>query len=187
MIAFKGFNSDLTCTMGHGRFQYEIGKTYTEDEAKCAKTGFHCVEEPIEVLTWYEKGRYCIVEASGDIHEDGDKKISCTEMRIVKEINILELAVLECRFLQKHPDRRYSRHVVRNYGTATVKTGFVIVRGKNPKASGEKGTYLFLLKESAKGNEIEDIAVFEVDGVEIKENICYRSTGKAVRSGKKRA
>ena len=53
MIAYKGFNKDLTCTMGKGRFQYEVGKSYKEDSAKCASTGFHCTEEPIEVLSWY--------------------------------------------------------------------------------------------------------------------------------------
>lgn len=53
MIAYKGFNKDLACTLGNGTFRYEIGKTYTESEAKCANTGFHCVEEPIEVLRWY--------------------------------------------------------------------------------------------------------------------------------------
>lgn len=47
MIAYKGFNKDLTCTMGKGRFQYEVGKSYKEDSAKCASTGFHCTEEPI--------------------------------------------------------------------------------------------------------------------------------------------
>ena len=35
MIAYKGFNKDLTCTMGKGRFQYEVGKSYKEDSAKC--------------------------------------------------------------------------------------------------------------------------------------------------------
>lgn len=58
--------------MGKGRFQYEVGKTYKEDSAKCANTGFHCCEEPIEVLSWYSgvNDRYCIVEAGGDVHED---------------------------------------------------------------------------------------------------------------------
>ena len=30
MIAYKGFNKDLTCTMGKGSFQYEVGKTYKD-------------------------------------------------------------------------------------------------------------------------------------------------------------
>lgn len=31
MIAYKGFNDDMTCTKGKGSFKYEIGKTYTEN------------------------------------------------------------------------------------------------------------------------------------------------------------
>ena len=54
MIAYKGFNGDLTCTLGKGRFQYEVGRTYKENEAKCARNGFHCVEEPVEVLSRYK-------------------------------------------------------------------------------------------------------------------------------------
>ena len=78
MIAYKGFNKDLACTLGKGTFQYVVGKTYREDAAKCVKTGFHCVEEPIEVLRWYSgnTARYCIVEAKGDINEDGNDKIA---------------------------------------------------------------------------------------------------------------
>ena len=41
MIAYKGFNKDLTCTMGKGRFQYEVGKSYKEDSAKCASRMIH--------------------------------------------------------------------------------------------------------------------------------------------------
>ena len=44
MRAYKGFNKDLVCTMGKGQYQYEVGKTYKEDVAKCANTGFHCVD-----------------------------------------------------------------------------------------------------------------------------------------------
>lgn len=55
MLAFKGFNSDMTCTMGHGRFQYEVGKKYEEKEANCTKNGFHCCENPLDVLHWYNE------------------------------------------------------------------------------------------------------------------------------------
>ena len=116
MIAYKGFNQNLVCTMGNGAFQYEVGKTYREDKAKCASTGFHCVEEPIEVLTWYsgETARYCIVEAAGDVHEDGNDKISCTEMTILKEITLQQLGALECKWIQEHPERKTNKHIKKN-------------------------------------------------------------------------
>lgn len=179
MIAFKGFNNNLACTMGKGIFQYEVGKSYTTKKAQCANTGFHCVEEPIEVLSWYRNStsRYCIVEAMGDIHEDGYERISCTEIKIIRELTLLELALLECKFLQKHPNRKYSRHVQRNKGHADHE-GFVIVRGKHPIASGNRGTYLFLLKENPNSSEIEEISVLEVDGEKIKPGRYYRPDGK---------
>ena len=49
MIAYKGFNKDLTCTKGKGVFQYEPGKKYVEEKAKCARTGFHAATNPLDV------------------------------------------------------------------------------------------------------------------------------------------
>ena len=99
MIAYKGFNKELACTLGKGVFRYQVGQTYKEELAECARTGFHCVEEPIEVLKWYREGRYCVVEALEDIHEDGNKKISCSEMRILREISKEQLGALECEWI----------------------------------------------------------------------------------------
>lgn len=178
MIAYKGFNKDLVCTLGKGNFQYEVGKTYKEDSAKCASTGFHCVEEPIEVLSWYsQKGsRYCIVNAGGDVHEDGNEKISCTEMTILKEIDLQMLGALECKWIQDHPERKESRHIKRNEGFA--ENGIVIVRGKNPKAAGKIGTTIFLLKEEKKGKAINEVGVYEIDGEEYLPDTYYRVNGR---------
>lgn len=180
MIAYKGFNKDLVCTMGKGQFQYEVGKTYKEERAKCASTGFHCVEEPIEVRSWYssESSRYCIVDAGGDINEDGGNRISCTEMTILKEITLQQLGIMECKWMQEHPTRAYSRHVWKDCGQAE-ENGIVIVRGKNPKAKGEIGSTLFILREE-KG-AIEEIGVFQIDGMEYKPDTYYRVDGRRCR------
>ena len=182
MIAYKGFNSNLACTMGKGTFHYEVGKTYQEDKAQCAGTGFHCVEEPIEVLSWYSASgsRYCIVNAAGDVHEDGNDKISCTEMTILREITLQQLGALECKWLQEHPEREYSRHVMKNEGRARTKD-IVIVRGKNPKAAGCAGATIFLLKEEKGSREIAEVGIFEIDGVEFLPNVYYRADGRRVR------
>ena len=186
MIAYKGFNEDLTCTMGKGVFRYEIGKNYKEETAICASTGFHCVEEPIEVLSWYNNSdsRYCIVEASGDVHEDGSNKISCTEIRLIKEITLQQLGILECEWIQEHPERKYSKHVKSNVSKA-VGTGIVIVRGKNPKAAGDKGSTIFLLREGKGTKEIEEVGVYQIDGVEFMPDTYYRVDGRKCRCAKK--
>lgn len=177
MIAYKGFNQDMTCTMGKGTFQYEVGKTYTEDEAKCANTGFHCVEEPIEVLKWYPNGRYCIVEAAGDINEDGEERIACTQITILREVSLVELAILECKWLQKHSGRKYSSKVCRDEGSAEAGR-IVVVRGKHPKASGGLDSTIFLVKEEKKSKEIAEIGVYQIDGKEHKPGIYYRADGR---------
>lgn len=182
MIAYKGFTKDLTATMGKGIFRYEIGKTYQNDLAQCASTGFHCVEEPIEVLSWYSSidSRFCIVNADGDIHEDGHERISCTIIKLVQEISRLQLAFLECQWLSNHPNRNYSRHVLRDKGIANMRDKFVIVRGKKPLAAGPVGTYLFLVREGRRGKEIEEIGVYKVDGKEYLPDTYYDASGKVV-------
>lgn len=144
------------------------------------------MQEPIEVLSWYnsDSSRYCIVEAGGDIHEDGNNKISCTEMKIIKEISLQQLAILECEWLMKHPEREYSRHVLKDSGKAE-KDGIVIVRGKNPKAAGEKGSTIFLLKEQKYKNIVSEIGVYAIDGVEHKPDTFYGVSGRKCRCTKK--
>lgn len=185
MIAYKGFNKDLVCTMGKGQYQYEVGKTYKEENAQCANTGFHCVEEPVEVLSWYSApdARFCIVNAGGDVHEDGHERISCTEMTILKEVTLQQIGALECKWLQDHPDRAGSRHVKRDKGTAT--SGIVIVRGKNPKAAGKTGTTIFLLKEKKGEKTIEEVGIYEIDGKEYLQDVYYRVDGRRCRCEKR--
>jgi hypothetical protein len=37
MKGYKGFNKDMKCR----GFQYEVGKTYEADNAKCCETGYY--------------------------------------------------------------------------------------------------------------------------------------------------
>lgn len=179
MRCYKGFNSDLTCSRGQGRFQYKVGQTFTAEKAKCANTGLHCVEEPIAVLDWYndKSSRFCIVEAAGDINENDDK-ISCTEMTILKEITIEQLAMLECIWLQDHPDREMNRRIHLKSADGCETDRIVIVRGKHPIASGCTGTTIFLLREKSRSKEIADIGVFKIDGKKYKPHVRYTVEGR---------
>lgn len=188
MIAVKGFNADLACTMGRGTFRYAVGKEYEEGAANCARTGFHCVEEPIEVIRWYgwNGSRYCIVDAGGDIHEDGSGRISCTKLKVIKEIDIQQLGALQCRWMQKHPNRKYSGSVYQEHGSGRPDEKIVVVRGKHPTASGYEGATLFLVKEKEDSREIEEIAVYQIDGREFKAGATYRTDGKEARRREKK-
>lgn len=134
MLAFKGFNKNLTCTMGHGSFQYEIGKKYKEKEANCTRNGFHCCENPLDVLDWYsgQGSRFCVVEAEGEINQDNvGTKISCTKMTIVKEITRLELGACACEYMRRHPKRTVrSSYLQQNRGECKEKMDLSLCGGK---------------------------------------------------------
>ena len=99
VIAYKGFNSDLTCR----GFQYKIGEKYSCDEKIiiCEK-GFHACKEPLDVLVFYGKpdSRYCIVEQSGVIDNDNIKQVS-SEIKIIKEIGLDGLVKAEVEHLNE--------------------------------------------------------------------------------------
>lgn len=186
MIAYKGFNSNLACTLGKGTFQYEVGKTYIEEKAQCVNSGFHCVEQPIEVLRWYRggKSRYCIVNAGGDVHEDGNDRISCTELTILKEITLEQIGILECQWIMDHPERVCSVYVEKDCGHA--KEGdIVVVRGKQPKASGEMGTTIFLLREGKGTKKIVDAGAYKIDGINYMPGKQYDVKGGICRDKKR--
>lgn len=179
MIAYKGFTKDLTARLGKGIFQYEIGKKYTEKSAKCANTGFHCVEEPILVFDWYNHAddRFCMVEIGKDINEDGQNRISAASIRIIKELTRVQIAALECEWIIQHPYRTHSSRVTKKVKTTAE---FGIVRGKRPYAAGKKGSYLFLLQENSNSPEIIRYEVYVVDGKKIPENKYINIDGKVV-------
>lgn len=188
MIAYKGFKEDLTCTMGKGTFQYEPGVTYKEDSAKCTSTGFHCTEDPLGCLYWYdgEGDRYFMVRAEGDINEDDcHSKISCTELTLVKELTRIHLAAHACRYMQKYPKRKIeSKYVLSEQGK--TEGDFIIVRGKHPEAAGRKGTVFFLIQEEEKSQKVKVIEAYEVDGKDIKPDKYYTIGGVEVRPCRKK-
>lgn len=181
MLAYKGFNSRLQATMGKGTFQFEPGKTYEETECMCAHNGFHCAENPLCAISYYSgmDSRFFIVKAEGDINQDGHgSRISCTKLTLLKEIGRIEMAALACKYMEKYQERETeSAYCRRDIGECVRKDDFIIVRGKNPKAAGVKGSYLFLVKEKKGSSEIQCIYPVFVDGKEIRENIYYGLRG----------
>ena len=75
MKMYKGFDKNLKCR----DFQYEIGKTYTEDKAELCNAGFHACEHPLDCLNYYAPGesRYCDVDLDDvtDEHRDDSKRV----------------------------------------------------------------------------------------------------------------
>jgi len=124
------------------------------------------------------------VVAGGDINDDeGDSKISCTRLRLVKQLNLEEFVAHSLNYIWNHPFRENNSRVCKERGTGT--NGFVIVRGKTPKAKGQMGDVLGLVKEKRGSKEGMEMGLYVVDGERILPEIWYNVHGKPVNSMKK--
>lgn len=182
IMAYKGFRKDLSCTLGGGRYQYRVGEWHEEDRAECARTGFHCAENPLDCLTYYpdmKQSVYYIVLADGDVNEDGvDSRISCTRMKLVKELALKEFVMHSLNYIFKHPYRKNGRRVKGELGKA--EGGFAVVRGKHPAAKGKLGDILAFAKEEPDRRDIYELGLYEVDGKEILPDVWYDINGRRV-------
>ena len=90
MKMYKGFDKNLKCR----NFQYEIGKTYTENKAELCNAGFHACEHPLDCLNYYKPGenRYCEVDLDDvtDEHRDDSKRVG-KKITVQREIGIAGL------------------------------------------------------------------------------------------------
>lgn len=179
MIAYKAFKPDLTCR----GYQFKENELNTTDEANCAKNGFHCAEDPLDCLTYYELDGSLIyeVEATGDIDEDDrDSKISCTTLILRRRLDLLEFVKAAARYILLHPYRKQNHLVHNDTAIGTENDKFLIVRGKNPRASGKKGTLICFLKENPFCKEILWYVIFTVDGTKILPDVPYNEYGEIV-------
>lgn len=107
IIAYKGMDENMTC---RGK-QYEIGKTYTEERAKCCNAGMHACENPLDVFRYYRpdgKTRFFEVECGGEIdREDGkDSKLACTELKVKGELKLADFIRLSVKTTFERAMRR---------------------------------------------------------------------------------
>ena len=89
VIAYKGFNKDLTCR----DFQYEVGKEYEEKGISICNRGFHACQNPFDVIDFYGdiiNNRFCKVEQSGQIEKDEKKQVS-SKIKVIAEIGFAGL------------------------------------------------------------------------------------------------
>lgn len=186
MLAFKAFNSNLACTMGKGVYKFEVGKTYEEDASKCVSRGFHCCEYPLHCFNYYGiNDRFCMVEAEGSIDEiEGDTKIACTRITILKEISLKEMIGYSLRYMVLNPKKDWkvnkSSIVVSDEEIVGMKVQVAVSRRPNPVVEAEKGTICGLVEE--KDGTITAARLFVIDGLEYLPGIKYTiNNGQIVR------
>lgn len=164
MIAWKGVSKDMK---GHGGYVFKVGGIYEEKEAKTVRSGFHCTENPLACLTYFPLGmgnRYLMVSAKGDINEDGNERIACTRIEILREVSWMELALQGMQYIVEHPEREDWKR--KGCGCAVSRDtaeappgGIAIARGRNPMAKGPEGSFLGLLMEGEDGSIVRATAV----------------------------
>lgn len=162
MIAYKGFTRELTASRGKGIYQFRAGDTFTETtSSKTARSGFHCCENPFECLEYYPLGmgnRYFMVQAEGNIDEDGRERIACTRLTLLKELSLKEFAGHGMMYMVNHPARanwqqsRIGLKVCRDRAEADCTGAIAIARGTSPKVKGTAGSILGLICETAAGD-----------------------------------
>lgn len=170
MIAYKAFNLGLVCL----DYQFVMGLNVTE-KANCQANGFHCAENPLDCLTYYSNMKnsiYCIVDANGDIDEDGrDSKIACTELTIIKKLTREEFFLHGLAYIADHPLQKWNSHVQKDQARTT--NGYAVVRGADPVACGELGDILAFAKENPTNKQIVQVALSRVDGEKVLPGVWY--------------
>lgn len=121
MKMYKGFNFDLTCR----NFQYEIGKTYEEPEAKLCHSGFHACEFPFDCFKHYDPSDvFCEVDLNevSDETDGADTKRVGKRITINKKIGLLDLIGAAKAYVLEHIKQERS-----------VKKGIIISENENTK------------------------------------------------------
>lgn len=186
MKAYKAFNGNLICTHGNGRYQYEPGQTYVTDKSQTARTGFHCCENPVDCLTWYslplaEKNqtgsRIFMVEAEGDIDEIEDK-IACTQLTLVKELDLKALVFEIVRYIILYPNRPWPRlgklFEIAEDSAEAPSYGFAIARGQNPVVrGGEDAVIAVLVEDAGSKGAFTEAKLGRVNGRELQPDVWY--------------
>lgn len=157
MLVYKATREDMTCTMGHGTFQYQLNVPAYAGGTKCGRSGLHACEYVLDCFRYYSlRDRIFKAEAQGSIDEDGENtRIACEQLTLTKELTRRDIVMEAIRYMVNHPEREWEMDLkqikaqkdrAEGYGD-----GIVIARGKNPMVRGKKGDVIGLVVETRKG------------------------------------
>ena len=183
MRTYKGFTEDLKATYGNGIFQYEPGKTYREEKSKTRSTGFHAAEYLPDCMMWYglnDKSRFFLCESGGSIdEEDGCSMVVSTELTLIKELDLLDIAGHTMMYMIEHPQRKWISTVggvmITNDAAHTgAGTLLAIARGERPIVYGIEGTAVGWVLESEENIIAAKVGIVGQSG--IKPGVKYTIT-----------
>ena len=140
MRAFKGFNKDLTCR----GYQYEEGKEFHTERAKCCDTGFHACEYPLDCFGYYDPAHSVFheVELSGEMDKSGDNtKVCATDIKIGARLSIAGLVKMAIDFTVSKVNKEAGSDERHGFASATGNYGASSATGDYgaSSATGYKG------------------------------------------------
>ena len=189
MIAYKGFNKDMTCR----GFRYEEGQEYEHDgDIELCKSGFHACEHPLDCFRYYapNKSVYHQVELHGDMeaHPDGSK-IVASNIKIGAELDIAGLVKASIEYTKERSVPEEGSSATGNYGASSAtgysgasyagnETAIAVAWGFRGKAKGVLGSHIVLADwEGDEGDsdtwELKGARLFKVDGETVKADTWY--------------
>ena len=185
--AYKMFNNNLTCTLGSGVYQYEPGKWYEETEANVRRNGYHVCKNPLDCLTYYhnlDNAQMWRVLIDGDIDEAGnDSALSAQKIKLIKRMSLAEIVAHSMKYICDNKQEKYNRDVTEGPATAND-NHFAISVSADPRARGQMGDVLGLLRRPEGSRAIIEAAIYVVDGINIMPETWYDIAGEEVRDDK---
>jgi hypothetical protein len=184
MIAYKGFKKDLTATFGKGIYQYRTGETLHEEKSKTRSTGFHSAEYILDCMKWYPlngENRFFEVEAAGSIDEEAEcSMVVSTEITLLRELTIGEIALVAVRYMIEHPKRNWEESgsrlcVNRDMAEGTEPESIIIARGAHPKVKAQEDSAIGLIVENEDGIQSAIVRMVRKEGA-VRPGIWYTIT-----------
>lgn len=174
MITYKGFEKGLICR----GYQFKAHEVNVCEKAKTAREGFHSVENPLDVLTYYpnpETSEYWVCEVGGDVDEDGhDSKVSSTELTPINETEIV--GILLWGYVAHRSRDDFAESNKRRFGrSATARYGYAISICEDACAKGSDGDLLLIINDN-------DEVLLTVGEDGIKPNVWYNARGEEVQA-----
>lgn len=153
MQGIKGLSKDMRTSFGSG-IQLEAGRTYRENECKVYRNGWHFVEYAPDCLGYFPLGKgnhYFLIEEAGEINEEEGFRCCCTEITLVKELNLKAFAGMSMKYMLQNPKMEWEREAchlqIKSDVARAKKDGIAIARGRNPEVHLKTGAVGGLLQE----------------------------------------
>ena len=191
IIAYKGLDENFRCR----GFQYEVGKEYEEEVAKCCNRGFHACENPMDVWGYYNitDSRFAIVEQFGKIDKQENKTCS-SRIRIKAELKFADFVKLcvdavvdKCKFKSNSKNDNggdYAQIGSSGNSAQIASSGYnariesegqnavIMCAGNQSKARAKKNSWITLAEYDSDNKPI-CVKTEQVDGERIKEDTWY--------------